>query len=72
MVGWFEWSELIVWLEKKIEVFYPLTDHAAARLVKTTIQLMTSSTDLFVVAQMSFELVGFVNLVDVRCDLDQD
>ena len=33
------------------------------------IQLTTSVTDFFVVAQMSVDLVGFVNLVGFRCGL---
>ena len=34
-----------------------------------SVQLTTSSTDFFVVAQMSVDLVGFVILVDVGCGL---
>ena len=33
------------------------------------VQLTTSSTDFFVVAQMSVDLVGFVVLVGVGCGL---
>ena len=35
------------------------------------IQLTTSSTDFFVVAQMSVDLVGFVKLVSARCGRDE-
>ena len=62
-------------VHKEVAVQLNNSGNRAVQRVKlvraNVIQLTTSYTDFFVVAQMSVDIVGFVKLVGVRCGRDE-